>query len=394
MPIISKAILRRTYVMSALCAGFLYSSATYAQEIFGGWDAESAISLRGGFENVDGASSYLLSIDPEFSLQRQEDDLLVGLSGNASVDKIGADQFAARSLVLESNLGLRLNQNAQLDFGLNYGVSQPRTTDPDLPDDVKVGGHQQQFGITGGYTQQFSKTAVQLRGAVGRSQSAASLLNDDTYQSNADQNAWNYGLGARLSRELTPIVSAFVDVQLSRSRYDTGSAILGASRNNWSYEAQIGATADFDERLRGDISVGQLRQTFDDASLAAVQTFTYNANLEWQATQTASVNLSVNTSVSPTSVAGEAMQIVNVGRVAFNQQVNSRVQFSVFGELERQRYQSSADQIRTSGAGFGLTYQANKQLSAFANYSFALRQEPTTVSRTHKIEAGLRFNRQ
>ena len=374
------------------CASFI--APAYAQHILEDWDFSSAISLRGGYENAGGVPSYFVVAAPEFTLQRQGDDYTAAVNANLQLDQMDANQFSPRSLGLQGNYGLRLNQHSQLEFGLSYDLAQPRASDPDLPTSVKVAGHEQQFNIGGSYTHQFSKTGVQLRGSVGRAQTAASLLNDDSYQSNSDQNNWNYTAGVRINREITPTISAFVDAQLARSRYDADSVSLAASRNSWSYEAQVGASLSFDERLSGDISIGQLRQTFDDASLDAVQTFTYNAALQYQATNTSQINLDVNTSLSPSNTVGEAMRIVDVGRLTLNQQLNSRMQFSVFGELEREHYQSSADEIRTSRAGLGLQYQANKELSAFANYSFALREEPSTVLRTHKIEAGLRFNRQ
>jgi len=140
--------------------------------------------------------------------------------------------------------------------------------------------------------------------------------------------------------------------------------------------------------------LGYLRQSFDDTSLDALQTFTYGANLDWQTSDTSQVVLAVDTNISPSPSSGEAMRIVDTGRLTFNQQINSSLQGSVFGELQREHYQTSTDEIKTTRAGLGVQYQANKQLSAFANYSFSLREAPTDVRRTHLIEAGLRFNRQ
>jgi hypothetical protein len=390
----SNASLRRSLAIVLFFGVGTLPSISHAQAVLGDWDLTSAISLRGGFENASGTTSHFLVAAPEFSLQRQGDDFTASLSGNMVLDQMGAEHFTPRSLGLQSNFGQQLNQHSQLGFGLSYNLSQPQSSDPDLPTGVKIGGHDQQLGLNGSYSHQFSKTGVQLRGSVGRSQTAASQLNDGALQSNAENNAWTYGVGGRISRELTPKIGIFVDTQLNRSRYDAGSAALAASRNNWSYEAQVGASLNFDERLRGDISLGQLRQTFDDASLDAVQTFTYNAALQWQATDTSQFSLDANTSVSPSTVAGEPMRIVDTGRLTFNHQMNSRTQISMFGEVERQHYQSSVDQILTSRAGLGVQYQANKQLSAFANYSFAFREEPAAVLRTHKLEAGLRFSRQ
>jgi len=390
----SKADLQRLMAASTMCFAVGAGAPAYAQEFLQDWDLSSEVTLRGGIENVNGENSHFLSAAPEFTIQRQNDDFSVSLSGNAELDQVGSDQFEPRSLGTQATIGLRLNQHASAEFGMSYGITQPRATDPDLPTDVKVPGHEQQLGLAAQYNHQFSKTAVQLRGSVGRSQTANSLLNDDSYQSNADQNVWNYGVGGRVSREITPIIQAFVDAQLNRSRYDATSASLSASRTNWSYEAQIGADVSFDERLQGTASIGYLRQSFDDASLDAVQTFTYGANLDWQASDTAQLNLTLDTSVSPSPSSGEAMRIVDTGRLTYNQQVNSSLQLSVFGELQREHYQTSTDEIKTARTGLGLQYQANKQLSAFANYSFSLREAPTDVRRTHLIEAGLRFSRQ
>ncbi|GLQ16340.1 outer membrane beta-barrel protein [Maritalea porphyrae] len=394
MAINSKAGYQRLIAASTLCLGASVCAPVFAQDILHDWDLSSEVTLRGGFENVNGENSHFVIAAPQFSLQRQNDDLSISLSGNAELDQVGGDQFSARSLGTQATVGLRLNQHAAAELGISYGITQPRSSDPDLPTDVKVAGHEQQFGLVAQYSHQFSKTAMQLRGSVGRSQTANSLLNDNSYQSNADQNAWTYGIGGRISRELTPTIQAFVDAQLSRSRFDATSTTLGASRNSWTYEAEIGAEVSFDQRLQGTASLGYLRQSFDDTSLDALQTFTYGANLDWQTSDTSQVVLAVDTNISPSPSSGEAMRIVDTGRLTFNQQINSSLQGSVFGELQREHYQTSTDEIKTTRAGLGLQYQANKQLSAFANYSFSLREAPTDVRRTHLIEAGLRFNRQ
>jgi len=390
---ISQASSRQVLSLGILIAGVAISPHAFAQDGLSGWDLTSSVTLRGGFENVDSESSHFLVAAPEFSIGRTEDDFTASVSGSAELDQLGQDEFSLRSIGLQGSYGLRLNQHAQFELGLNYALSQPRAVEPDLPTDVKLGGHEQQLGLNAAYNHQFSKTAIQLRGSVDRSQMSASLLGDDTYQSNADQNGWIYSLGTRVSREITPMVGAFIDAQLNRSRFDASSTALTAMRDNWSYEAQIGASVNFDERLQGDVSIGQLRQTFDDTSLAEVQTLTYNAALQWRATNTTQLLLDVNTSVSPSTDAGEAMRIVDVGRLTLNHQLNTKLQMSVFGELERQHYQTSTDETKTSRAGIGVQYQASEQLSAFANYNFALREEPSEIGRTHRIEAGLRFNR-
>ncbi|MGJ8528027.1 outer membrane beta-barrel protein [Maritalea sp.] len=397
-PELSAKLKTHPIVGVALGAGVTFGllcQTVQGEEIFGGWDLQSAVSLRGGFEDQDGNRSHMLVVAPEFTLRRENDDLALGISGGAQFEQTGNNQFTPRAAGLGVDATLQLSRRGQANFAANYSIEQPRNTDPELPTDVKTPGFTQQFGILAGYSHQFAKTQVDLRSAIGRGQTADTTLNDDSIQSNADQNAWRYGLGARVTREITPTIGAFVDAQINRELYDTPSSALNASRNNWSYEAQVGAAVNFNEKVQGEVAFGQLRQTFDDAGLDAVQTFTYNAGLAWQVSDMAALQLNVSTNVSPTSVAGEAMRVVDVGRLTYNQEINTQISFSAFGEIERQHYQNSNDEIKTSRAGLGLQYLVNEQISTFANYSFSLR-EPTgaAASRRHMIEAGVRFNRQ
>jgi len=366
-----------------------------AEEVFGGFDLSSGITLRGGFENLDGTTSHTITAVPEFTLSRSGNDLSTTVSGNLTLNQQGKTTFALRGGSLSGALSKQFGRNGVAELGLSYGYSIPRADNPDLATDIKTPGHTQAFGVSTGYTHSFSKTELSLRGSLARSQTSNSILNDDTVQSNADQNSWRYEFGGRVSRQLTPIIAAYFDAQAARERYDTASASLSASRDNYSVQAEAGAQVSISNQLSGELGFGVLRQTFDDTSLATLQTWTYNGALQWDAYDNLAFRVDADTEVSPSNVSGEAMRIVDNGRVSLSYRANDMLSLSAYGSISRQHYQGNADDIKTTGVGFGADYLINNQLSTFANYNFSLRQpSAAAASRTHMIEAGFRFTRQ
>lgn len=91
--------MQRLMVASTMCFGVGAGAPVFAQDILQNWDLSSEVTLRGGFENVNGENSHFIVAAPQFSFQRENDDLSISLSGNAELDQTGSDQFAPRSMV-------------------------------------------------------------------------------------------------------------------------------------------------------------------------------------------------------------------------------------------------------------------------------------------------------
>ena len=79
--------------------------------------------------------------------------------------------------------------------------------------------------------------AVTLGGSVSRRYVGDTTLVGGTLSSNADRNWSGFGLTARASYKLTPILSTYLEAKADRAYYDAVSAGTGVRSDNWTYQA-------------------------------------------------------------------------------------------------------------------------------------------------------------
>jgi hypothetical protein len=373
----------------ALCA-----TSAHAGDLLNGWNNSSSVTLRGGIEHKDGKNEHFIVVVPEVEFTRSEDDFNAGLRLSTEIDQHSTHQVAPRKLGIEGEIGVQLSTNAGIEAQFGYDLSQARPSVPDTPSDVAQEGHVQSLNAGAAYTQRLGKSTFVLRGGFARVQNGNDLRGDGSYRDNGERNYWQSGVGGRVSYQFTPRVAAFVDAQLSRQQYDVASLSLLAKRDNWQSELRAGVDYAFNEQISAEVSAGVLRQDFDAASIDDLQTYVYDAAIDWRPWETASVTLSYGTEVGPTARLSEVMEITDTARVSFTQQVNNNWAANAYASIARQQYRETSTEVKKSGAGFGVTYRANAELSAFANYGFELTEETAKApEKVHKIEAGFRFTR-
>ncbi len=107
----------------------------------------------------------------------------------------------------------------------------------------------------------------------------------------------------------------FYDSDVSRSIYDKASTVLAAKRDGWTFDNRLGVSADFKDRLSGEVSVGQLRRTYDDASLDNILTTSYGAAITYQVGNNASLEVNAGTALSPATIPGERQKLLTVCRL-------------------------------------------------------------------------------
>lgn len=376
------------------CAWVVFTPGAIAQDLLYPFDISTGLTLRGGYEMKDGVGQNFFEAVSEISVIRSDEDWTLSGSASATIDKYQAEQGGVRSLNLGGNVSYQFTRRTKLDAGLSYGLNLPRLDSDDLPSNVVEAPLSQDFGASATLSHQFNKTAFEARGGLARSQMGATKLDDDSLVDNRDQNSWAINVGGRASRELTPIVSVFYDTDITRSIYDQASATLSAKRDGWTFDNRLGLSANFKERLSGEVSIGQLRRTYDDASLNTVLTTSYGAAVTYQIGNSAALEVSADTALSPATEPGEASKITDSLSLGFSQQINERLGYALSADFGREHYQGSDRNAGRFGVGLEGTYVINSYASAYAGYRYEVREDSVDGgSRTNSIEAGLRFTR-
>ena len=380
-------------VSAAVCL-CLWGNAASAQNLLPGWQEQYSVELRGGLERSNSGFEHIITITPEVRLLREADGQTYEFDAAAEIDQTGTDAVRINSIGIGGTAGMRLSRNSSASVSARYGIGQARPSDPDTPTGVAQSGHTQELQVGGAYEQQFGRFTGSLRGGFGRYQQANSLLADNSYQSNADQNYWGSQVGGRLSYQFTPRLAAFIDAELSKQIYDAASTSLSAKRDNWTFETRLGGTYTLNEQISAEASVGMALQDYDDASLADLRLYSFDASANWQISPSGVVTLSYGTELNPTQRVGEVMEIQDTAQLSYAHRFNNQWSASASTSLETRKYQQTSAEVKTFGAALGVDYQINSDLSAFANYSYSLREETAVApERRHRIEAGLRFSR-
>lgn len=358
------------------------------------FDLSTSLSLRGGYEMKDGVGQNFLEATPAISATRSDEDWTLSGGASATIDKYQKDNGGVRAINLDGTVSYQFTRRTKLDAGLTYGLDLPRLNNDDLPDDVAEAPLGQNFGANATLSHQFNKTAIEGRVGLARAQTGPTKLDDDSLIDNRDQNSWGVSVGGRVSREITPVVSVFYDTDTTRSIYDAASATLSAKRDGWTFDNRLGVSANFKDRLSGEVSIGQLRRTYDDAGLNDVLTTSYGAAITYQVGNSAALELSADTSLSPSTEPGEPSKITDSLALGFSQQVNNRFGYTVSADFGREHYQGSDRNAGRFGIGLEGTYVINSYASAYAGYRYEVSEDSVDGgSRTNAIEAGLRFTR-
>lgn len=365
-----------------------------AQDLLYPFDLSTSLSLRGGYEMKDGVGQNYLEAVPSISATRQDEDWSLSGSASATIDKYQAENGGVRGLDLDGAVTYQLNRQTSFDGAVAYSLGLPRLNNSDLPDDVAEAPLSQDFGASATLAHHFNKTALEGRAGIARSQTGPTRLNDDSLIDNSDQNSWAFSVGGRASREITPIVSVFYDSDVTRSIYDKASTVLSAKRDGWTFDNRLGVAANFKDRFSGEVSVGQLRRTYDDASLDSVLTTSYGAAITYQLGNSATLEVSADTALSPATIPGEPTKITDSLSIGFGQQINDRLGYSLSTDFGREHYQGSDRTAGQFGIGLEATYLINSYASAYAGYRYEVSEDSVDGgSRTNAIEAGLRFTR-
>ena len=200
-------------------------------------------------------------------------------------------------------------------------------------------------------------------------------------------------MGGRLTYQFTPRVAAFIDAELSKQFYDAASVGLSAKRDNWTFETRLGGTYTLNEQISAEASVGMALQDYADASLTDLRLYSFDASANLAAiTFGCRYAFLRNRAKSDVNVVGEVMEIQDSAQLSYAHRFNNQWSASASTSLETRKYQQTSAEVKTFGAALGVDYQINSDLSAFASYSYSLREETAVApERRHRIEAGPAF---
>jgi hypothetical protein len=160
-----------------------------------------------------------------------------------------------------------------------------------------------QTGGSLGYTQNFNRLDVTLKGGIDRIAYQDSRLTDGTTSSNDDRDYQQYSMSLRGSYELTPGVKPFVEVLGDQRRHDLFVDRNGVRRDSDMVTARAGTTFELTRLMTGEVSAGYLTRDYKDPSLRDLSGLVADASLIWVPTALTTVTLTAKSATDESIVA-------------------------------------------------------------------------------------------
>lgn len=171
-----------------------------------------------------------------------------------------------------------------------------------LPIFTRVGGSL-------GYTQNFNRVDVTLKGGVDRIDYQASKLTDGSTSPNDDRNYDQYSASLRGSYELRPGVTPFIEAAADQRHHDLKFDRNGLQRDSDAVTGRVGTTFEMARQLTGEISAGWLTRRYKDPNLRDLSGFVADASLIWYASALTTVTL-VGRSASDESLVADVSGVL------------------------------------------------------------------------------------
>lgn len=162
------------------------------------------------------------------------------------------------------------------------------------------------YGGSAGITQKVNRLTMQLRGSIDRSTFDNASLSGGGTINLANQDYSTYGLRGRISYEVTPGISPFVDVVADTRRYDSRLDTSGFARSSDGLAAKAGTSFELSRILTGEVSAGYAHRSYQDARLKPLAGPTIDAALIWTASPLTTITARAATSLAEASIANSS----------------------------------------------------------------------------------------
>ncbi|NGO62229.1 outer membrane beta-barrel protein [Rhizobium daejeonense] len=311
-----------------------------------------------------------------------------GLKGSLTSDwsrhelTIGGEGYWQRNFSGDSATKPNANVNADLRLDISrdtiahitggYSFSREDTNDPNAISGAAVqsGVHMYNGGLS--VEHDFGK----LRGTVGadleRWQYSDAELSDGSKVSLSDRNRLSGSLRGRIGYELSPAITPFTEVSVGHVAYDDKEDKDGYRRSGDFYAAKAGISADFGEKLRGEVGLGYRQQQFDDNRLKEIGAMTMDGNVYWSPQQGTDVNLGLTTTIDPSTTAGLSGSVIYALTAEVEHRLRSNLVARLSGSSRWTEYQddTAPPDTVTYATGAELTWNVNRYLDLTADLSY------------------------
>ena len=278
----------------------------------GAFDLYPALELIGGYATNPGASpnpkgASLYTIAPELRAQSNwsRHELKADLRGSYTGYSPDESPTLSRPYFngkVDGRIDVR--DTTKVNLGSRVLVSTDNPGSPNLQAGLSKLPVFMTYGGNAGVTQHFNRFEVTAKADAERTSYQDSQLTDGTTASNQDRNYNQYAATLRGGYELTPGVTPFVEVGTDTRVHDLATDTSGYQRNSKGFVGNVGTTFELSRLLTGEVSVGYLTRTYDDARFDRLKGLIGSASLVWTVDALNTVKFTASSTLGESNIPG------------------------------------------------------------------------------------------
>ncbi len=325
--------------------------------------------------------------------------------------------WATNSAVIDGDVNYRKTLSGQevkewrgrLDGTLNVDLDHDWRAIATLGFETAPEGATSPEGVPGAITQPQRKTfegslALQkeigklrlgLTGAAERSIFGDATLGDGTIQSQETRNSTLYTTTLRGGYQISPALTPFAEVEIGRRAFDETADLNGYERSSKRLGIRGGVELDMGEKLNGEMSVGWLRQSFDDSRLLPVSGATVAADFRWSPARGTIVGLNGETILEDTTTPGQSGSVLYTSGLTLERQMRANLTGNAALGLSYRDYKGTGDHDLIYSAQVGATWWLNRYLglTSYVRHERMTSSIENRDSKTNSVYLGLTVQR-
>lgn len=222
-----------------------------------------------------------------------------------------------------------------------------------------------------------------ITGSLSKEIHGNATLANNTVISGSDRDLLESGLALRIQYAANPVLMPFIEGEVGRTLYDQTTDSNGIKRSYLNYALRLGLEADISDKLSGDFAVGYITNSFDDASLIDLNSFTIDSNLNWSPQRGTDASFGFTTTIDPSTsvnVSGATLYALTTG---ITQQISNNLSADIGANYSLRRFTGNVVQSDQTiyGASAGLDWSVNRyvSLNADARYTKTLQAGTSAI---------------
>jgi hypothetical protein len=240
----------------------------------------------------------------------------------------------------------------------------------------------------------FNRLSLQLRGSLA-DVDYSETVNGGIVTSYKDQDVRSSDEALRLAYELKPSFSIFAEGVLNQRRHDVAPSD-GILRNSTGERLRLGIDlGGLGEIWRGEASIGYGQQDPDDARLATIEAFLFDANLAWRVTPLTSFLFTARTEIYDTTTTNSS------GVIAHQAGIEARHAFRTYFVATAGLSYTDNDYITAQieeqilTTVVGAEYFANRDVILFGRYQHDAYEsnQPNSDYHADSVRVGVRLRK-